>query len=315
VIILAPDRSIAKVDETPVSVILPTYNRAHLIFRAIKSVLDQTYQNFELIVVDDGSTDNTEYVVKSFDDERIKYVKHGQNKGANAARNTGIRIAKNDYIAFQDSDDEWLPEKLEKQMKIFDMVRPKVGVVYSGYWKIKNNRKMYLPLREIAQKDGDLSKILLRKNFVSGVTSVVRKDCFEKAGVFDEQLPRLQEWELWIRISKHYDFKCVNEPLVNAYESPDSISKNEKATILAYELVLRKHFERIAKDTRLLGRYYYEIGTLFSLDGRIERGRHYLKRAVTTYPFHIKSLWSAFLLFSSPALYAKAARLYLKFVE
>jgi glycosyltransferase involved in cell wall biosynthesis len=304
----------AKVYETPVSVILPTYNRAHLISRAIKSVLDQTYQNLELIVVDDGSTDDTKYVVKSVDDERIKYVKHEQNKGANAARNTGIRTAKNDYIAFQDSDDQWFPEKLEKQMKIFDRLSPKVGVVYTGYWRIRNNTKEYSPF-SVAQKDGNLSRVLLGKNCVPTSTSVVRKACFEKIGVFDEQLPRLQEWELWIRISKHYDFKCVDEPLVNAYECADSLTKNEKAHILARELILRKHFEDIAKETRLLGRHYYEIGNLLSLDGRTSRGRHYLKRAATTYPFHIKSLWSAFILFSSPTLYAKAARLYLRLVR
>jgi glycosyltransferase involved in cell wall biosynthesis len=300
--------------ETPVSVILPTYNRAHLILRSIRSVLGQTYRNFELIIVDDGSSDNTEYVVESFDDERIKYVKHPQNRGANAARNTGIRIAKYDYIAFQDSDDEWYPEKLEKQMRLFYHLSPKIGVVYTGFWRIKNNTKEYFPLR-VAQKNGDLSRTLLGKNFVSTSTSVVRRACFKKAGVFDEQLPRLQEWELWIRISKHYDFKCVDEPLVNTYESADSITKNEKAHILSRELILRKHFERIAKDRRLLGRYYYEIGTLLSLDGRIDRGRRYLEKAVTTYPFDIKSLWSAFILFSSPTLYSKAARLYLKLVE
>ena len=302
-----------------VSVILPTYNRAHLIRRAICSVLNQTYQNIELVIVDDGSTDNTEDVVKSFGNERIRYIRNKRNKGAGVARNTGIGIAENEYIAFQDSDDEWFPEKLEKQMKIFDSVGPKVGVVYTGFWRIKHNRKRYVPPKEIVQRDGVLSKALgvraVYENFVSMSTSVVRKDCFRKAGDFDEQLPRFQDWELWIRISKHYDFRCVDEPLVNAYESLDSISRRSTAALFALKHILHKHFEDIARDKRLLGRYYFEIGTLLALNGKANRGKDYLRKAVTRYPFNIKSLLSAFLLFSSPTLYNKATTLYLKLVE
>lgn len=107
---------IEKSEKIPtVSVVIPTYNRAHLVGRAIQSVLNQTYQDFEIIVVDDGSTDNTEEVVKSFNDPRIRYIRHDQNRGGSAARNTGIKMARGEYIAFQDSDDEWLPEKLESR--------------------------------------------------------------------------------------------------------------------------------------------------------------------------------------------------------
>ena len=114
--------------KTPkVSVIIPTYNRAHLVGRAIRSVLNQTYQDFEIIVVDDGSTDNTEEVVKSFNDPRIRYIRHEKNRGGSAACNTGIRAARGEYIAFQDSDDEWLPEKLEKQMQVFENTPTGVG--------------------------------------------------------------------------------------------------------------------------------------------------------------------------------------------
>jgi glycosyltransferase involved in cell wall biosynthesis len=101
-----------------VSVVIPTYNRASLLGRAIKSVLEQTYQDFEIIVVDDASTDNTEEVVRNLRDRRIRYLRHEKNRGGSAARNTGIRAAWGQYIAFQDSDDEWLPEKLKKQMEV-----------------------------------------------------------------------------------------------------------------------------------------------------------------------------------------------------
>ena len=104
--------------------------------RAIQSVLDQTYEDFELIVVDDGSTDNTEEVVKNFGNDKIRYIRHEENKGAAAARNTGIRAARGEYIGFQDSDDEWLPVKLEKQIKVFETAPPEVGVVYTDMQRI-----------------------------------------------------------------------------------------------------------------------------------------------------------------------------------
>ena len=132
-------------EKPTVSIIIPTYNRAHLIDRSIQSVLNQTYQDFELIVVDDGSTDNTEDIIRQFQekDKRIKYIKHDKNKGGSAARNTGIKNSRGEYIAFQDSDDEWFPEKLEKQIEIIECTDPKVGIVYSDMFKIYNKNIKY----------------------------------------------------------------------------------------------------------------------------------------------------------------------------
>src|SRR4030043_1337098 len=103
-----------------VSVIIPTYNRAHLVGRSIRSVLNQTYQDLEVIVVDDGSKDNTAEIVRGITDPRIVFLKHEKNRGVSAARNTGLKAARGKYIAFQDSDDEWLPQKLEKQLELFN---------------------------------------------------------------------------------------------------------------------------------------------------------------------------------------------------
>jgi glycosyltransferase involved in cell wall biosynthesis len=303
-------------DKPFVSVILPTFNRAHLILRAIRSVLSQTYRNIELIIVDDGSTDGTDNVVDTISDRRIKYVRFERNKGACVARNTGISIAKNDYIAFQDSDDEWHPAKLEKHMKVFEKSDSKVGVVYSGYFKITDHKRIYLPSKDIPQKDGNLSKVLgvnaVYKNFVTTSASVVRKSCFKRVGAFDPQLPRFQDWELWIRISKLYEFRYLDEPLVNVYDCRDRISRDSKAASLAFELILNKYFKEIARDPRLLGRYYFEIGTLLAIDGQIAKGKDYLKKAIETSPSNYKSLLSALIIFSSPALYAKATKIYLR---
>ena len=168
-----------------ISIIVPTYNRANLIGRAIKSILNQTYQNFEIIVVDDGSQDNTEETVKIFGDRRIIYLKHKTNKGAGTARNTGIKTAKSEYIAFLDSDDEWLPKKIEKQIRKIKEASVNVGVIYTGYWIIMDNKKL---LGKIPKKRGNIFEDELFEDQVSPTSCVlVKRECFEKAGFFDEE--------------------------------------------------------------------------------------------------------------------------------
>jgi len=297
-----------------VSVIIPTYNRAHLISRAIKSVLNQTYQDFEVIVVDDGSTDNTEEVIKEFQkkDERIKYVRHEKNKGGSAARNTGIKAAKGKYIAFLDSDDEWLPEKLEKQMKVFENAPAKVGVVYTGFWRIENNKKIYIPSSWVKKKEGNIHKELLKGNFIGLPTVLVRKECFKKAEMFDEKLPRLQDWELVIRLSKYYDFKCIDKPLLISYYTSDCISTNNNALIKALKLILSKHFDEFTKDRNLLSKYYYSIGHNLCLSNHFKEGRNYLIKAIKTHPLNIKYLLATFSSFFGQGIYNKSSKVYRK---
>jgi len=295
-----------------VSVIIPIYNRAHVLARAIQSVLDQTYQDFEIIVVDDGSTDNTEEIVKSFNDPRIRYIRHEENKGAAAARNTGIKAAKGEFIAFQDSDDKWLPEKLEKQMKVFENAPAKVGVVYTGFWRIENNKKIYIPFSWLTQKEGNIHKELLKENFIGTPAALVRKECFEKAGMFDEKLPRLQDWELVIRLSKYYNFKCIDEPLLISYYTLDSISANNDALIKALKLILSKHFNDFAEDRKLLSKYYFGIGFNLCLIEDFEEGRNYLIKAIKTHPLNIKYLLVTFLSFFGQGVFNKAMESYRK---
>src|SRR4030042_1588084 len=199
-----------------VSVIIPTYNRAHLLNRAIKSILVQTFGDFEIIIVDDASTDNTERIVKSIDDKRILYIRHENNKGGSAARNTGIRQARGKYIAFLDSDDEWLPEKLEKQLKVFERSTNSVGLVYTGIIKESKQR------RSVHQSRENTAQAILAENYV-GTTStpLIKKECFLKTGLFDETLPSAQDWDMWIRIGQYYEFDFVTEQLVKYYLQDD----------------------------------------------------------------------------------------------
>ncbi|MBA7689290.1 Undecaprenyl-phosphate 4-deoxy-4-formamido-L-arabinose transferase [subsurface metagenome] len=264
-----------------VSVIIPTYNRAHLVSRAIESVLNQTYQDFEIIVVDDGSTDDTEEIVRSFKNERIRYIRHEKNKGAAAARNTGIKVAKGEYIAFQDSDDEWLPEKLEKQMKVFENVPQEVGVVYTDMWTITRNKKRYFYSPKIMPENKIIYKRVLNYGVMNiGIqTALIKKEAFDKAGVFDEKLPRFIDLELFIRLLKYYYFYHIKEPLVNYFHTPESISSNTKAIITARKFILDKYFEDIKKDKKVLANHYLGIGVSLCVNNEIEEGESYIAKA------------------------------------
>jgi len=247
-----------------ISVIIPTYNRSQLLIRAIKSVVNQTYQNFEIIVINDGSTDDTDEVIKRVLDERITYLRHADNKGAATARNTGIRAAKGEYIAFLDSDDEWLPKKLAKQIKILKSTLSKVGVIYTGSWRIMNHEKFYIPAPTISPKEGNIyNNILCGKYLVPTPAAVVKKVCFEKVGMFDESLPALEEWDLWIRISKHFHFKYIDEPLLISYYTSGSISTNRRIFCKAMKSILKKHFKEFRKNQKALVNFYYRIARLY----------------------------------------------------
>ncbi|MEO8325327.1 MAG: glycosyltransferase family 2 protein, partial [Nitrospirota bacterium] len=168
-----------------VSVIIPTYRRPDFLRRAIGSVLTQTFEDFELLIVDDASPDNTGQVVKGIADERIRYCRNEINKGGAASRNRGIKEAQSPYIAFLDDDDEWLPQKLALQVELLDQSPPKVGGIYTGYERILRNTGESLGIT-LPTKRGDLSYELLLSNPLAGTSGLLlRKECFEKAGLFD----------------------------------------------------------------------------------------------------------------------------------
>ncbi len=298
----------AKTENKPtVSIVIPTYNRRKLIGRSIKSVLDQTYRDFELIIVDDASTDNTEEIVSSFNDERIRYVRHEENKGEAAARNTGVKAARGDYIAYQDSDDEWFPEKLARQIELLEDASPGVGVIYTAFWKTGNHGRTYIPFSWVSQKDGDIHKELLKGNFIGSPVVLIKKECFSNVGLFDERLRNLVDWDMWLRISKRYHFRCVDEPLVVAHYDSNNASDNPNSLIDAMELVLEKNRGEFEVERELLARYRINIGSLLVTEGRVKQGRRYIVSALRLYPFSVCLLSAAFLAFFG--LYDKVDRI------
>jgi glycosyltransferase involved in cell wall biosynthesis len=229
-----------------VSVIIPTYNRRNRIQKAIRSVLAQTCSDSEIIVVDDGSTDDTAVDVARLaeNDQRIRLLQHGRNKGAPAARNTGIGASRGEFVSFLDSDDEWLPDKLAKQTELFRDGPPALGVVHCGCTKVFADGR---PPEDLSfDLRGDVYASLLARYGVQTSTLLVRRDCFDVAGGFREGLRGCQEWDLCIRLARHYLFDYAPEPLV-AYHihGGPTISGDRSRNLRAYLRVVRLHEKEI----------------------------------------------------------------------
>lgn len=196
-------------EQSLVSVVIANYNMGQFLALAIHSVLDQTYPAVEVHVVDDGSTDNTREVMKAFiDDPRVQYH-YQENAGQPKAKNLGIRHAKGSFIAFLDADDVWARDKLEQQMPLFDH-SGRIGVVYSKLQYITEQGQP-LPTPDTTYYTGKITAPLLIENFVRGMTAVVRRECFEAVGLFDESLPMGIDYDLWLRISTKFDFEFLDK--------------------------------------------------------------------------------------------------------
>jgi colanic acid/amylovoran biosynthesis glycosyltransferase len=203
-----------KLRERPLfSVIIPTYNRERFIGRAIKSVLQQTCTDYELIVVDDGSTDQTAKIVQSFG-EQVRYV-YQKNRGPSEGRNKGITLARGKYIAFLDSDDLYLPDKLQKNKEFLEK-HPECHFLYSWYYGVRQGRRKQL----ISNIQGvpDLNKFrlkLYRRMFtIRTSTAVIHRSCFDRVGLFNSKYRYSQDWDMWLRLANHYRGYCQKSPLV-----------------------------------------------------------------------------------------------------
>ena len=223
-----------------VSVIIPTYNRSELLKKAVESLENQSHQNFEIIIIDDCSTDDTAEVVKEMNDERILYLRHDTNKGGSEARNTGIKQATGSFIGFLDSDDQWLPDKLERQLKQFEG-QPDVGVVYTGVQVIDEHNQ---PTRKIvpAYKGGILPK-LFESNCIDTTSSVlVKREVLDQVQGFDASLPSCQDWDLYIRLAQVTKFDFVKESLVLFYHhSGERITTNKKSVLTGHLSIFEKY--------------------------------------------------------------------------
>ncbi|MDD4689312.1 MAG: glycosyltransferase [Eubacteriales bacterium] len=231
-----------------VSAVITTYKRKpEMVVRAAKSILNQTYKNIELFVVDDSPSDyefrdDVRDALAGIGDERLQYIMHEKNMGACAARNTGITASKGEFLSFLDDDDEWVEEKIEKLME--KMIHPEIGLVYCGHFVI-NEMNSTITEKKCRQLSGDVYDELFFSNFI-GSTSfpLIRRECFEKVGMFDVEILSLQDYEMWMRISKEYKVDYVDLPLIKYYiHLGEQITTNPKKAVQGNE-----RFNMIHKD-------------------------------------------------------------------
>ena len=269
-----------------VSVVIPTYNRAQLVSRGIESVLKQTYRDIEVIVVDDASNDNTTDVINAIGDQRIRYVKHQVNKGVSESRNTGIKIAKGQLVGFLDSDDEWLPEKLRKQVDRFSQVPDDTGLVYGACLFVDEKTKK--PIRVVTpKKRGDVFKDMLMGDFVMSPTPLVKRECFDRAGLFDRDFSTSEDWDMWLRIAQHYKFDFVRDLVAKYYVSPSQTTNDASTVVQGYLKFMAKHDSLISGNPAILAHHFKAIGEMYLIHHEYHLANTYYARAICTDPRNV----------------------------
>lgn len=252
-----------------ISVILPTYNRAYCLEASMRSVLNQSYPDLELIIVDDGSDDGTKELVGKIQktDPRVRYFYTQINQGAAAARNYGIEQANGDYVAFQDSDDLWRQEKLSVQMQRLEETGAQF-CYHEVQYDFGNRQYAILPQREIPvdKKEGDIYAQMLYDNLVACPALLVKRTCINQIGMFDTQMKALEDYDLALRLAKEYKAAFVDQVLVDTGYTQGSVSLqavnylNASCNLLAkYKAdylatnTLNHRLERILEDSKRIG--------------------------------------------------------------
>lgn len=221
-----------------VSIVIATYNYGMFIEGAIESVLAQTYSDFEIIVVDDGSCDNTDKIIGTYlIDSRIRYHRT-DHLGQSKAKNTGIRLSRGSLVAVLDADDLWLPTKLERQLELF-WKDPELGVAYTRRILI-NERGEGVPYLQPTFYRGDVLEQMFRNNFICHSSVLIRKEVLDRVGVFDESIPMAIDFDLWLRIALQFRFDYVDEALVKYRTGHASLSRRgEERLLIATDIMKR----------------------------------------------------------------------------
>ncbi|MFW6015696.1 MAG: glycosyltransferase family 2 protein [bacterium] len=269
-----------------VSVIIPTHNRVNLLKNAVNSVLNQTYKKFELLIVDDASTDDTINYIKNIKDNRINFIRNEISKGGSGARNVGIKKAKGEYIAFLDDDDEWKKDKLQKQINLFKQDE-EVGLVYTGAEIIYTNYK--LKYKNLPSIKGNISEKILIKNYIGTTSSViVKREILDETGYFDEELPALQDYDLWVRICQLTKIDCIEEPLINYYNRDNMTQISDDTN--KYKIAIRKmeaKYNNLIKKLNKINKNERDLESFILLANKAKRNnnsklaRYYLRSCLS----------------------------------
>lgn len=281
-----------KNDPDLVSVIVPVYNRAHLVTETVASILGQTYQNIEIILINDGSTDDSLKVVQALQQESPDVIRiiDQENQGQTVARNQGIKHARGKYVAFLDSDDLWVSGKLEWQIPLFD---EGVGLVYGGVEFINEHGETTGFDSCDSAIQGKIYPHLLVKNRMTGGSVVVLREALDMVGMFDPEFRAAENWDLWLRICKEYEARLVDKPVVKYRLHPNNMSKDVMLMQDAKQQIMAKHCNKNSAD-KLVAQYsklaeadlFYKLGVYnFSREQYGEAIRNFA-RVITISPLY-----------------------------
>lgn len=279
--------------------------------RAIQSVLNQTYSNWELIVVDDGSTDNTKNIMEEFQrkDKRIKYIWQENFGGVSKPINTGLKASQGEYIATLEDDDEWLPEKLEKQLGVFqNSKKENLGLVGCNLLTVDEKTKTIKTYYVPENNDKLFSEKILDNKFFFNVSAfLIKRKVIDKIGFFNENLKFAVDKDILLRIYKKYNFDLALIPLVKCHaHHKQSTNMPLYDKFLSDLLYLHKNYHNLYKKyPKIYSREQRSIGNFYVLLGDCEQGRKYFLRSIATYPFNFKSYQNLLLSFLGSRIFMR----------
>ncbi len=270
-----------------VSVVIPAYNAMTYLPETVESVLKQTFTDFEVLIVNDGSSDHVVQWVSQVSDPRVRLISQA-NQGLPGARNTGIAHAQGEYVAFLDADDLWEATKLEKQVRCLEN-KPAVGLVYTWTALVDQWGK---PMGRVlaSHAEGDVWEHIVVDDIVcNGSTAMVRRSCFETVGLFDTNLRSIEDWDMWIRIASRYPFAGVKEPLVRYRQHLNSMSKKRKVMIQELRTVIEKSFQSAPLELLYLRNRRYGRMNLYQAWNSIDEknyseAMHFRRQALLHHP-------------------------------
>ncbi|MCP6757347.1 MAG: glycosyltransferase family 2 protein [Fischerella sp. CENA71] len=270
-----------------VSVIIPAYNAMFFLPETLESVLQQTFTDFEVLIVNDGSSDHIVEWASDIADSRVKLISQ-ENQRVSAARNTGIAHAHGEYIAFLDADDLWEPTKLEKQVRCLDD-KPEVGLVYT--WTLLVDKENNPTGRIFASHlEGNIwDKLLVNDPIASGSSAMVRRICFDTVGLFDRDLAYAPDLDMWVRIALRYPIAVVKEPLLRYRQLPNSFSRNRQGMMKDIRAVIEKTFASVSLEqlylrNRCYASIFFGLAWFSVDDGDWEKAIHFRQQALLHYP-------------------------------
>ncbi|MDD3905603.1 MAG: glycosyltransferase family 2 protein [Candidatus Omnitrophica bacterium] len=284
-------------EKVKVSVIVPTYNRAGALPRAMKSVIEQNRNDIEIIIIDDNSSDNTPDVIRNMPDKRIKYIGRSENGGVSAARNDGIRIAKGEYIAFLDSDDIWAPGKLEAQLKILDenknigMVCTNANIITGG------DSRLFISGHDVSHvvygaRERTSDKFPGAVMVAPPSSWMLRAGTVSEIGFFDESMKVWEDCDYFVRIAQKTDAYFLNMPLIDKYTGDSG--QLSRDTLIWHEgkkLFYTKHFPSMSKDKQYLFQFYKGMGKDCLILKRWNDATGWFTKALRIKPVDLNLYW------------------------